>query len=246
MSPTAAILIIGNEILSGRTQDINVAFIARELSAMGIRVAEVRVVPDIEEVIIATVNALRARFTYVFTTGGIGPTHDDITSECIAKAFGQALVLNPEAHRLLFNHYGAEKLNAARLRMAMTPEGAILVDNPVSLAPGYQIGNVFVLAGVPKIMQAMFASLKSRLVGGKPLLSRNVTTFLGEGVIAAGLEAIQKEHSALDIGSYPFEREGRYGTQLVLRGTDPEELQRAQGKVAAMVTALGGDALLEP
>lgn len=238
--PSAAILIIGNEILSGRTQDVNVSFLAKELSVLGIPVREVRVVPDVEGEIIAAVNHLRQRYGYLFTTGGIGPTHDDITSQCIAKAFGRKLILHPAANKLLLDYYGAEKYNAARQRMAMTPEDAELVDNPVSLAPGYQVENVFVLAGVPKIMQAMFQSLKPRLVGGPPLLSASVTGFVGEGQIAQGLEEVQHRFPALDIGSYPFQQaDGRHGTQLVVRGTDPKALALARDEIARLVEGLG-------
>ena len=173
---TAALIIIGNEILSGRTKDANLPHLATELNSVGVRLAEVRVIPDIEAEIIATVNALRAKFDYVFTTGGIGPTHDDITAESIAKAFELPLTQHPEALRRLQHHYNDNglELTAARLRMANTPEGASLIDNPISTAPGFRVGNVFVMAGVPKIMQAMLASLKDQLHGGQPMLSRTV------------------------------------------------------------------------
>jgi len=244
-TPTAAVLIIGNEILSGRTQDANLAFLGRELAALGIRVVEARVIPDIEAVIVETVNDLRARVTYLFTTGGIGPTHDDITTESIAKAFGVPWVLHPDAHRLLLDHYGPEKLNAARLRMAHTPQGATLVDNPVSKAPGVQIGNVFVLAGIPVIARAMFESLKHRLTGGPPLLSATITAYVAEGVIAAGLGAIQARFPQLDLGSYPFQQNGRFGTQLVVRGTDQTALAAARDAVVGLVRELGEEAILE-
>ena len=243
--PTAAVLVIGNEILSGRTQDANLAFLGKSLSALGIRLVEARVIPDVEAVIVATVNELRARVGYLFTTGGIGPTHDDITSECVAKAFGVPNSLHPEAHRLLLDHYGPEKLTPARLRMAHTPEGASLVENPVSKAPGYRIGNVFVLAGIPTIAQAMFESLKHQLVGGPPLLSATVTAFVPEGTIAEGLGAIQQRFPALDVGSYPFQQQGRFGTQLVVRGTDPEALAAARDAIAALVGELGEEPVLE-
>ncbi len=243
--PTAAVLVIGNEILSGRTQDANLAYLGQELSALGIRLVEARVIPDIEATIVATVNELRARVTYLFTTGGIGPTHDDITSECVAKAFGVPWTLNAEAHRILFEHYGAEKLNAARLRMATTPEGAILIDNPVSKAPGFQMGNVFVLAGIPKIAQAMFQSLKHRLSGGPALVSATVTAFVPEGTIAAGLGEVQAAYPALDVGSYPFQRDGRFGTQLVVRGTDKDAVRAAAEAIGRLVEGLGEPFLLE-
>lgn len=236
---TAAVLVIGNEILSGRTQDANLAFLGRELSALGIRLVEARVVPDTEAAIVEALNTLRARASYVFTTGGIGPTHDDITAACVAKAFGLPLTLHPEAHRILLEHYGPEQLNEARLRMAHTPEGAALIENPVSKAPGFQVGNVFVLAGIPQIAQAMFASLRHRLTGGPPLLSASVTAFVAEGVIAQGLAAVQQRHPALDIGSYPFQREGRFGTQLVVRGSDPVAVETARAEIVSLVQSLG-------
>jgi len=244
-APTAAVLVIGNEILSGRTQDANLAYLAQELSALGIRTVEARVIPDIVETIVANVNELRARVTYLFTTGGIGPTHDDITSECVAKAFGVPWSLHPEAYRILLDHYGPEKLNAARLRMATIPEGATLVDNPVSKAPGFQIGNVFVLAGIPKIAQAMFQSLKHRLTGGPALVSATVTAFVPEGIVAAGLAEVQAAWPGLDVGSYPFQREGRFGTQLVVRGTDPAAVQAARDAIGRLVEGLGEPFLLE-
>lgn len=242
-TPTAALLIIGNEILSGRTQDANLAYIAKYLGGLGIPLREVRVVPDVEGEIVAAVNALRARYTYLFTTGGIGPTHDDITSDCVAKAFGVPLIQHPEARRRLEEHYrGTDLLNAARLRMANTPEGATLIDNPVSSAPGFQIGNVFVLAGVPAIMQAMLAGLGSRLVGGPPVLSRTVTSAVPEGTLAEGLAAIQADYPDIDIGSYPVFRQGRISTSLVLRGTDAATLDTATARVAVLVESLGGTA----
>lgn len=238
---TAAILIVGNEILSGRTQDVNVAFLAKELGALGIRVREIRVVPDVEEEIVAAVNALRARYDLVFTTGGIGPTHDDITSPSVAKAFGVAWVRHPEAVALLRRHYTGDMLNEARLRMATVPEGATLIENPVSTAPGFQIGNVYVLAGVPAIMRAMFEGLKSRLPGGRPVSSRTVSTFLGEGVIAAGLGALQDRFPQLEIGSYPFFRRGKFGTALVVRGTDEAALDAAADGLRRLIRELGDE-----
>ena len=242
---TAAVLIIGNEILSGRTQDANLGYLGRELAQLGIRIVEARVVPDIEAEIVKAVNELRAKATYLFTTGGIGPTHDDITSESIAKAFGVRWTLHPEAHKILFDHYGAEKLNAARLRMAHTPEGASLIANPVSKAPGVRIGNVYILAGIPTIAQAMFQSLKHELSGGPPLLAVTVTAYAAEGIVAAGLEAIQKRYPGLDIGSYPFQQQGRFGTQLVVRGTDRAALNAARDEIAVLIKDLGQEFLVE-
>jgi molybdenum cofactor synthesis domain-containing protein len=243
---TACLLIIGNEILSGRTQDANLAYLAKGLNEVGVRLREARVIPDVPETIIATVNTVRAQYDYVFTTGGIGPTHDDITAECVARAFGVKLVLDPEAKRRLEVRYramgGQIELNEARLRMAHVPEGAILIDNAVSAAPGFQIGNVFVMAGVPVIAQAMFDAVKHRLVGGAKVLARSINCRLSEGTIAADLARIQDDYPEIDIGSYPFwSRGGGFGVSLVLRGTDPGTLNNAAEAVAAMVMRLGGE-----
>jgi len=238
---TAAVLIIGNEILSGRTQDVNLAYLAKRLNALGLRLHEARVIADVEADIVAAVNACRARYDYVLTTGGIGPTHDDITAECVAKAFGVPLIRNPEAVARLERHYQPGMLNEARLRMANTPEGATLIDNPVSTAPGFQIGNVFVLAGIPSIMQAMFEGLKDRLVGGAPVLSRTVSAFVPEGTIAKGLGELQGRYADLDIGSYPYFRQGRYGASFVLRGTEPARIDGAAAELRALITGLGAD-----
>jgi len=238
--PTAGLLIIGNEILSGRTQDANLAFLGQELGGRGIRLIEARVIPDIHETIVAQVNELRARVDYLFTTGGIGPTHDDITAECIAAAFGVPHELNDEAHAILKAHYREGELNEARLRMAMTPRGASLIENPVSKAPGFRMGNVFVLAGIPKIMQEMFKSLAPQLTGGPPIVSHSVTCFLPEGKVAAHLKAVQARHPALDLGSYPFQRDGRFGTQLVVCGSDEAGVAAAEEEIVTFVTELGG------
>lgn len=240
---TAAVVVIGNEILSGRTQDANLAYLGQQLNAIGVRLREARVVADVEVDIVAAVNQLRTRYDYVFTTGGIGPTHDDITSECIAKAFGVALIRHPEAERRLRAYYEPDKINEARLRMANTPEGATLVDNPVSVAPGYRIGNVFVLAGVPAIMRAMFDSIKGHLVGGAPVRSVTVPAYLAEGTIAEGLGELQARFPALEIGSYPFFQRGRFGTSLVLRGTDEGQLDLAAAELRALIRALGTEPL---
>ncbi len=246
MSPekivTACLLIIGNEILSGRTQDANLAFIAKGLGEVGVRLREVRVIPDVAETIIATLNEMRPAFDYVFTTGGIGPTHDDITSECIARAFGIPWVLDEEARRRLASGYAnPADLNEARLRMAHIPQGAVLIDNPVSRAPGFQIGNVFVMAGVPRVMQAMFDGIKHRLSGGAPVLSRTVTSGLPEGVLAAGLGKLQERYPDFDIGSYPYYRRGGFGTSLVVRGTDATRIAAAIEELFVLVKSLGGE-----
>jgi len=240
---TAALCIIGNEILSGRTQDKNLAFIGERLNALGIRLAEVRVVRDDEEAVVEAVRALSERCTYVFTTGGIGPTHDDITTACIAKAFGAEVERNPEAMRRLTAHYANTgiEFNAARQKMADIPVGAELIDNPVSAAPGFIIGNVHVLPGVPRIMQAMFEGLTGRLTGGAPVLSHTVACTIGEGTVATGLGAIQGRYSDVEIGSYPYFRAGHFGTSLVLRSVDPDRLAAAAEEVRALVRSLGGE-----
>ena len=240
---TAALLIIGNEILSGRTTDANLPYIAGRLNALGIRLSEVRVVPDVEADIVDAVNALRARYSYVFTTGGIGPTHDDITAECVARAFGLPLTEHAEARRRLEERYAVAgiELNEARLRMAKTPEGAELIDNPVSGAPGFQVENVFVMAGVPKIMQAMFKSLRERLVGGDPLLSRSIACQLPEGKLAQGLGEIQARHEGVDIGSYPSYSSTGFGVAVVLRHSDAAVLDAAAQEVMSLIRGLGGE-----
>jgi molybdenum cofactor synthesis domain-containing protein len=244
---TACLLVIGNEILSGRTKDANLPWLAEQLNAIGIPLMEARVIPDVEETIVRTVNEVRGQFDYVFTTGGIGPTHDDITAECIAKVFGVPLIQNPEALKLLKAHYSnPADLNPMRLRMANTPEGATLIENPMSRAPGFQIGNVYVMAGVPKIMQAMFDGLKHRLKGGAPMLSRTVRVELPEGVIAEGLLALQHRHADLEIGSYPsFRLGGKPATAIVLRGTDAARLAGAADELKDLMRGLGGDPVEE-
>jgi molybdenum cofactor synthesis domain-containing protein len=244
---TACLLVIGNEILSGRTKDANLPWLAEQLNAIGIRLMEARVIPDVEETIVRTVNEVRGRFDYVFTTGGIGPTHDDITAECIAKAFGVPLIQNPEALKLLKAHYAnPADLNAMRLRMANTPEGATLIDNPMSRAPGFQIGNVYVMAGVPRIMQAMFDGLKHRLKGGAPMLSRTVRVELPEGAMAEGLAALQGRYSDLEIGSYPaFRLGGKPATAIVLRGVEAARLAGAADELKGIMRALGGEPMEE-
>lgn len=238
---TAAVLVIGNEILSGRTKDANLAWLAVRLNETGIRLREARVVADVEDEIVAAVNALRARYDYLFTTGGIGPTHDDITSGCVAKAFGVKLIRHPEAVALLRSNYAnPADLNEARLRMAEVPDGATLVDNPVSKAPGFRIGNVIVMAGVPRIMQAMFDGIRHTLAGGAPVLSRAIAVAVPEGLIAEGLAALQARYAALEIGSYPYFRQGLAGTTIVLRGTDQAAVDAAAAELKALMASLGG------
>lgn len=242
---TACLIIIGNEILSGRTKDANLPFLAERLNAWGIRLREARVIPDVEETIIATVNACRPAFDYVFTTGGIGPTHDDITAAAMAKAFGVRLERNAEARALLEARYEPGTLTEARLKMADIPEGASLIENPVSAAPGFQLGNVFVLAGVPNIMQAMVDGLRHRLVGGAPMLSRTISSLLAEGDLAAGLGALQARYPEVEIGSYPYFRLRRFGVSVVLRATDAEALDRAAADLAVLIRSLGGEPKVE-
>lgn len=239
--PTAAVLIIGNEVLSGRTQEANLAFLARRLGEMGIPVVEARVVRDRQVEIIEAIRQLRGRCTWLFTTGGIGPTHDDITTEAVAKAFEVPVVRDPEAEARLRRHYAPGEVTAARLRMADVPEGAVLIDNPVSTAPGYRIGNVFVLAGVPVIAQAMFESLAPTLQGGPPIRSRTVRCRTPEGVMAGALGEVQRRHPEVEIGSYPFFRRGEVGVSLVVRGTDPEAIDRAVQELVQMLRDLGDD-----
>ena len=240
---TAGVLIIGNEILSGRTQDLNLNHIAKGLSDVGVTLCEARVIPDVANTIVATLNDMRAKFDYVFTTGGIGPTHDDITLECVAQAFGVPCTLHPQAHAILQEWYKDRpgQLNAARLRMATAPEGSTLIVNPVSRAPGFRMGNVFVMAGIPQIMQSMFDYVKPTLEGGRPILSRSVRCNLPEGVIAKGLEDIQNRHPDCDLGSYPWQNDGKFGTSLVVRGNDPGRVDAATREVIEMVLRLGGN-----
>ena len=241
MSVTACAVVIGNEVLSGRTRDANIQYLGARLNDLGIRLMEVRVIPDDAAIIVQTVNRCRAAFDYVFTTGGIGPTHDDITSGCIAKAFGVALERNPVALALLEQHYRPEDVTEARLTMADIPAGARLIDNPVSKAPGFQMDNVFVMAGVPRIMQAMFEGIKDRLAGGRPMLSKTLASFIPEGLMGTPLGAIQESHPHVEIGSYPFFRDGKPGTSLVVRGADEADLEAAAEAVRALIRSFGGE-----
>ncbi len=240
MEYTAALIIIGNEILSGRTQDTNLAFLGQQLEQLGIVLKECRVIQDLEDVIIDTVNEYKDRFTYVFTTGGIGPTHDDITAATIARCFNKPLLRNQEAVEKMMANYHGKELNEARLKMADIPEDAILIDNPVSGAPGFQIDNVFVLPGVPVIMQAMFLGMIDRLTGGDPILTVNVITNLRESSFAKQLAAIQDQHTDVSIGSYPFFRNRRLGVNLVLRSTDKGKLVLVKQKVEKLIYDLDG------
>lgn len=244
-TPKAAVVIIGNEILSGRTQDVNLAFLAKELGKLGIRLAEARVIRDEVSVIAENVRLLRDLYDYVFTTGGIGPTHDDITAEGVALAFDLPLMRNPLALERLRAHYGAGELNDMRKRMADMPEGALLIDNPISSAPGFEIGNVFVLAGVPKIAQAMFDQLKHRLAKGPPLAAMTVRAFVPEGLLAQGLKEIQETFADVGIGSYPFMSGQKLGASIVIRGLDKARIESVAQRVAELMRTLGGEPYAE-
>lgn len=234
----AAIIVIGNEVLSGRTQDLNLNFLAKHLGDIGVRVMEARVIPDVETVIIETVNTLRSAYDYVFTTGGIGPTHDDITSGCIAKAFDVKLIRHPEADKILRAYYKPEDINEARMKMADTPEGATLIPNRISAAPGFKMENVYVMAGVPRIMQAMFDEIKPELQGGVVVQSREIASYVLEGNIAAALGNIQSKYAEVDIGSYPFIKGQKLGTSLVLRSGNIATLEKAYEEVKALVVSM--------
>ena len=238
---TAALLIIGDEILSGRTQDANLAYLAKWLGVQGIRLREARVVADDHAAIGDAINALRVTHDYLFTTGGIGPTHDDITVDAIAAALGVGVVVHPAARAILEKYYG-DKLTDARLRMARVPLGAELIENPRTGAPGIRHGNIFIMAGVPAITQGMLAALDGKLPGGKPVLSRTVAAWTAESAVAATLGAVEKANPGTQIGSYPFWREGRTGANFVIRATDPALLSVC---AAALLTALT-DAGLDP
>lgn len=239
MVVTAAILVIGDEILSGRTKDKNIGYIAEYLTTIGIDLREVRVVPDDEAEIVSALNALRARYTYLFTTGGIGPTHDDITADCVAKAFGVTIDRDPRAVAKLLERHAPEDLNEARLRMARIPAGADLIENPISKAPGFMLGNVIVMAGVPSIMQAMLDDVAPRLATGVKVLSRMLeATGLPEGLYAADLSAIAKAHPEVSIGSYPSFHHGGFTNQIILRGRDAAALDVAEQDVSAMIARL--------
>jgi molybdenum cofactor synthesis domain-containing protein len=236
---TAAILVIGDEILSGRTKDKNIGYIAEYLTAIGVDLREVRVVPDDEEEIVAALNALRHRYTYIFTTGGIGPTHDDITAECVAKAFGVPIDYDPRAVALLKQRFQGPDLNEARMRMTRIPDGADLVTNKVSLAPGFWIGNVIVMAGVPTIMQAMLDEVGPKLKTGKQMLSESVRADAREGDIGTELGEVAKAHPDVTIGSYPFfDDKSGPNTNVVVRSRDAAKLAAAKTAVERMLAAV--------
>ena len=240
--PTAAVLVIGDEILSGRTQDTNTNYIAKFLGSLGIDLKEARVVPDVEDEIVTALNALRARYTYVFTTGGIGPTHDDITADAVAKAFGVGIDYHPEVLAMLAARYAnPADFNDMRKRMARIPLGAELVRNSASVAPGIHIGNVFVMAGVPMIMRAMLEDIAPRLQRGAVVHSQTVQARIAEGKIAAGLQTIQKNFPDLALGSYPYYREDGFGVQLVERGRDAAQVEKAANAIESLIRDEGAE-----
>jgi molybdenum cofactor synthesis domain-containing protein len=246
-SPTAAIIIIGDEILSGRTQDTNVKYLAERMAALGIRLKQARVIPDVPQMIVDTVNEMRAQHTYVFTTGGIGPTHDDITTDCIAAAFGRKVIRHPRIVAAMREYFG-EKINDARLRMANVPDGpdVSLIENEKSVAPGYRIANVFVMAGVPSIAQAMFEALVPTLTKGEPVFSQSVDAEVREGDIADALSHIQNAHPRVTVGSYPYVHSGKLGTSIVARSTDKAEISSVIHEVAAAMRALNAEPVFGP
>ena len=241
-NPTACLLIIGNEVLSGRTQDANLKYIATRLGEIGIPLREVRVIPDVPETIVDTVNEVRAKYDHVFTTGGIGPTHDDITSECVAAAFGVPWEPHPEAWRRLESHYARQNppgdFNAARQRMATMPRGAELIDNIISIAPGFTMGNVHVMAGVPQVFEAMLDHVLPTLAHGRKMLSVAIISPYGEGEIGLRLGAIQKAHPETSIGSYPRFGGGGFTTELIVRARDEAAMAAAAEDVRAMLEAI--------
>jgi molybdenum cofactor synthesis domain-containing protein len=242
MISTAGIIIIGDEILSGRTKDTNINWIASELNNVGIRLIEARIIADDMDTIVKTIQTFSKKFTYVFSCGGIGPTHDDITTEAVAKAFNKKLEKNSEAMRRLKVHYEGTNIdfNEARQKMAIIPKNSTLIDNPVSAAPGYKIENLFVFAGVPKIMQGMFHTIVNELTGGKKLLSKTVSSNIGEGLIAKDLEKIENDFVDVKIGSYPYFKPGSFGTSIVLRSENTTQLNKASEAVLSAVIKLGG------
>jgi molybdenum cofactor synthesis domain-containing protein len=236
---TAAIIIIGNEILSGRTQEANMLWLSKELKQMGILLRECAIVRDDEEAIISAVHRLKGENNYVFTSGGIGPTHDDITTETVGKAFKTPVTMHPEAEAILRAYYETDQQTDARMKMAKIPEGASLIPNPVSAAPGFILENVHVMAGVPRIFQAMFQQIRPTLTGGPIAKTFSITAFAREGDIAEPLEKLQKAHPQIEIGSYPFLRDDRFGAQVVFTGTDDAELKAIIDETLQMLKASG-------
>lgn len=240
-NPTAAMLVIGDEILSGRTRDANMYHLAGRLTDIGIDLKEARTVSDDADAIIRSVKALSDSYDHVFTSGGIGPTHDDITADCIAAAFGRSIDIREDARAILQAHYDRQGLefNTARQRMARIPEGASLIENPISAAPGFALGNVYVMAGVPSIFEAMLETILPSLIGGAPLLSETIRINRGEGDIAEPLSDLAMMYGDLSFGSYPFQRDGAYGSNVVIRGTNRDALKEAASRLHAL---FGNDA----
>ena len=234
--PSAAMLVIGDELLSGRTHDANMHYLAKELTEIGINLTEARFIRDDPTAIVSNIIELSKRFDYLFTSGGIGPTHDDITTDCVAEAFEKKASIRSDALKILQEYYDGKdiELNEARLRMARIPETAELIDNPISAAPGYVIENVYVMAGVPKIFQSMLKTVIPKLEKGLPTLSLSVKIFKGEGDIALDLEEIVKTFNQLNFGSYPFSEKGVYGTNIVIRGKDKKLMEEAEDKVRSL------------
>jgi len=238
-NPTAAMIVIGDEILSGRTRDSNMNHLAKELTKVGIDLCEARVVSDDRDAIIGAVSELRGKVDHVFTSGGIGPTHDGITADCVAAAFGVSIDIREDAYALLAAHYERQgsEFNAARQRMARIPDGAVLIENPVSIAPGFAMDNVYVMAGVPAVFETMVASVLPTLTGGAPLLSQNLRVERGEGDIAGPLAELASEFGDLSIGSYPFQKNGIYGANIVIRGADGARVDAAMTRLCEMFPA---------
>jgi molybdenum cofactor synthesis domain-containing protein len=252
-SPTAAVLLIGDELLSGRTQDTNLKSIADFLAPLGVEIREARIVSDIQEEIVAALNALRAKHAYVFTTGGIGPTHDDITADAVAAAFGVSIDIDPRARDLLVPYIQARGLEVTegRLRMARIPAGAELIANPVSVAPGFKLGNVFVMAGIPSVMRGMLRDVEQHIEAQIPVVSRTVRSHIGEGDLSKPLGDLAKATTSVSFGSYPFTRRGddgqvRFGVNLVARGRDAAAVDAAARALVDLVRSLGGDPVLDP
>ena len=245
-SKTAAILVIGDEILSGRTKDKNIGWIAEQLNEMGVDLCEARVIPDVESVIVETVKSLSQAYDYVFTSGGIGPTHDDITTACVAKAFGKKVIRHEEAMRRLLVHYEGTDIpfNEARQKMADIPEDAILIDNPASAAPGFILHNVYVMAGVPSILQAMFEGLRSSLEGGQKKRRLTVQCAIGEGTIATIMAEVSNHFEGLSVGSYPWFKPGQFGTAVVVSSKTFDDVLAAANQIASRVRADGFEAII--
>ena len=231
----AGIIIIGNEILSGRTKDLNTSALSKWFNSIGIKVVEVRAIPDIEEIIINTVNELKQKFDYVFTSGGIGPTHDDITSESVSKAFSLKYEIHKEAYKILEKYYGTNEFNEGRQRMSWMPSKANLILNPASGAPGFYIENVFCLPGVPSILESMLPSLTNKLVGGEPILNKTICLRTLESEIAKPLKQVQEKNKDVDIGSYPFFKKGRIGVSIVLRSRDQSKIDKCNSQILEFI-----------